>query len=304
MRIVSIPDRAADMSPPSTAEAAPQFRLRAFANRRQAAAERPARAEDASLRTAPPTRSADRSIDACAELQIGRAPERPNYYDFMTPASTTCVAAPPEHNILWTKMYNIALTRRPPDSIRRVGALRQAEYFFRPRALASLALDRPPSRRHSPPRASARCAYSDQRPRNDRSCFCCRFFTWWNGATLNTLLHTRRHGELVGHRRIRQPLLPHARRRIDPALGFERRWVIYNGVAEASMTPPGWNGWLHHTVDVAADRGRPTSRTTGKRRISAIRPARLRRFGPRARRCGAAPARRPAAIIEAWTPEG
>src|ERR1700691_914952 len=37
---------------------------------------------------------------------------------------------------------------------------------------------------------------------------------------------------------------------IDPALGFERRWVIYNGVAEASMTPPGWNGWLHHTVDV------------------------------------------------------
>ena len=41
-----------------------------------------------------------------------------------------------------------------------------------------------------------------------------------------------------------------AGRGIDPALGFERRWVIYNGVSEASMTPPGWNGWLHHTVDV------------------------------------------------------
>ena len=25
---------------------------------------------------------------------------------------------------------------------------------------------------------------------------------------------------------------------IDPALGFERRWVIYNGVSEASMTSP------------------------------------------------------------------
>ena len=25
--------------------------------------------------------------------------------------------------------------------------------------------------------------------------------------------------------------------------------MIYNGVSEASMTPPGWNGWLHHTVD-------------------------------------------------------
>ena len=38
--------------------------------------------------------------------------------------------------------------------------------------------------------------------------------------------------------------------KIDPALGFERRWVIYNGISEASMAPPGWNGWLHHTVDV------------------------------------------------------
>ena len=27
--------------------------------------------------------------------------------------------------------------------------------------------------------------------------------------------------------------------------------MIYNGVSEASKTPPGWNGWLHHTVDVA-----------------------------------------------------
>ena len=38
--------------------------------------------------------------------------------------------------------------------------------------------------------------------------------------------------------------------KIDPALGFERRWVIYNGVAEASTIPPSWHGWMHHTVDV------------------------------------------------------
>ena len=29
--------------------------------------------------------------------------------------------------------------------------------------------------------------------------FLLSFFTWWNGATLNTLSYTRRHGELVGH---------------------------------------------------------------------------------------------------------
>src|SRR5271154_4506743 len=34
------------------------------------------------------------------------------------------------------------------------------------------------------------------------------------------------------------------------ACKIERRWVIYNGVAEASRVPPSWHGWLHHTVDV------------------------------------------------------
>ncbi len=79
--------------------------------------------------------------------------------------------------------------------------------------------------------------------------FLLRFFTWWNGANLNTLFHTRRHGELVGHDEFGNAYYRTRGGKIDPALGFVRRWVIYNGVAEASMTPPGWNGWLHHTVD-------------------------------------------------------
>jgi NADH:ubiquinone oxidoreductase subunit len=78
--------------------------------------------------------------------------------------------------------------------------------------------------------------------------FFLRFFTWWSGATLGTLFYTRRYGELVGHDEFGNTY--YRSRTIDPALGLERRWVIYNGVTEASMTPPGWNGWLHHTVDV------------------------------------------------------
>ena len=42
---------------------------------------------------------------------------------------------------------------------------------------------------------------------------------------------------------------PRAARSIK-SLGFERRWVIYNGVAEASTIPPSWHGWMHHMVDV------------------------------------------------------
>jgi NADH:ubiquinone oxidoreductase subunit len=28
-----------------------------------------------------------------------------------------------------------------------------------------------------------------------------------------------------------------------------RRWVIYNGVDDASRIPPEWHAWLHYTVD-------------------------------------------------------
>lgn len=77
-----------------------------------------------------------------------------------------------------------------------------------------------------------------------------RFFTWWNGATLNTLLYTRLKGELVGTDRYGNAYYRTRGGQIDPALGFERRWVIYAGEAEGSMTPPGWYGWLHHTFDV------------------------------------------------------
>jgi NADH:ubiquinone oxidoreductase subunit len=78
-----------------------------------------------------------------------------------------------------------------------------------------------------------------------------RVFTWWNGATLNTLLHTRLFGELVGTDQYGNAYYRTRGGKLDPALGFERRWVIYNGVSEGSMTPPGWYGWLHHTVDIA-----------------------------------------------------
>ena len=108
----------------------------------------------------------------------------------------------------------------------------------------------PGTPRHSPPRRGF-----GRRLTGDERLFL-RFFTWWNGANLNTLYHTRRHGELVGHDEFGNAYYRTRGGKIDPALGFERRWVIYNGVSEASMTPPGWNGWLHHTVDTPPTRRR------------------------------------------------
>ena len=80
--------------------------------------------------------------------------------------------------------------------------------------------------------------------------FFLRFFTWWNGATFGTLLTTSLYGEFVGEDEFGNRYYRTKGGKIDPALGFERRWVIYNGAVEASSIPPSWHGWMHHTVDV------------------------------------------------------
>ena len=79
--------------------------------------------------------------------------------------------------------------------------------------------------------------------------FFLKIFTWWNGQTFGTQLWTWRFGELVGEDEQGNRYYRTKGRKIDPTLGFERRWVIYNGLAEASRVPPSWHGWLHHTVD-------------------------------------------------------
>ena len=76
-------------------------------------------------------------------------------------------------------------------------------------------------------------------------------FTWWNGATLGQRFHIGRRGVFVGQDEQGNRYYRTKGRKIDPTLGFERRWVIYNGYAEATRVPPSWHGWLHHTVDVA-----------------------------------------------------
>ena len=81
--------------------------------------------------------------------------------------------------------------------------------------------------------------------------FLLQFFTWWNGQSLNTRFHTWRHGERVGTDDAGNVYYRTKGGAKDKALGYERRWVIFNGQSEASNVPPGWNGWLHRTVDVA-----------------------------------------------------
>lgn len=71
--------------------------------------------------------------------------------------------------------------------------------------------------------------------------------------TIGTWLYTFFKGELVGkdqfgNRYYREkgarPLV-----KGGGIASRDRRWVVYDGIPEASRVPPEWHGWLHHTFD-------------------------------------------------------
>lgn len=75
--------------------------------------------------------------------------------------------------------------------------------------------------------------------------FLLQLFTWWNGQTLGTRFYTWRKGVAVGSDEFNNI---YYRDR-----GDAHRWVVYDRLAEPSLVPPGWHGWLHHTADAPPD---------------------------------------------------
>ena len=77
-------------------------------------------------------------------------------------------------------------------------------------------------------------------------------FPWWTGASWGTAFGLR------GKARVGEDALGNVYYEggADTA-GNPRRWVIYNGVNDASRVPPEWYLWMHKTVDAL-----PTALTT------------------------------------------
>ena len=71
--------------------------------------------------------------------------------------------------------------------------------------------------------------------------FILQLFTWWNGSTIGTRFYTWRKGERVGEDE-------------EGNVYYQgdggKRWVQYRDVAEASLIPAGWHGWMHYRTDV------------------------------------------------------
>ena len=125
-----------------------------------------------------------------------------------------------------------------------------------------------------------------------------KIFTWWDGATIGTLIDSSLRGEKVGTDAQGNAYFRANKKLAD---GRERRWVIYAGANDASRVPAEWHGWLHGSFDGIPESNLPPARiwevdytpnATGT--AAAYRPAgALERGGKRATATG---------DYEAWTP--
>ena len=77
-----------------------------------------------------------------------------------------------------------------------------------------------------------------------------KIFTWWDGATIGTLLYSSRKGVLVGEDDLGNR---YYKSRTVKSGEFERRWVMYNGANDAARVSPDWHGWLHNTFEGEPD---------------------------------------------------
>ncbi|WP_425099693.1 NADH:ubiquinone oxidoreductase subunit NDUFA12 [Tropicibacter sp. S64] len=119
-----------------------------------------------------------------------------------------------------------------------------------------------------------------------------RAVTWWNGQTLNTQIYTWRHGNKVGEDEQGNVFY-----QTD---GGKRRWVIYNGEAEASRVSPDWHGWLHHTYDEPPTDKPLTHKTWEKPHVENLTGTQLA-YAPAGSLRRVQPADR--SDYEAWSPE-
>lgn len=67
-----------------------------------------------------------------------------------------------------------------------------------------------------------------------------RLFTWLRGELVGTDAFGNRYYREKGKKALVKG---------GGILSRERRWVMYEGIAEASKVPAEWHGWLHHSTN-------------------------------------------------------
>lgn len=88
-------------------------------------------------------------------------------------------------------------------------------------------------------------------------------FGWWGGNTIGHRFTLWKNGKFVGEDDLGNKYYVQVRG-VGPT-GKPRRWVVYDRLAEASLIPPGWHGWMHYRTDVV-----PTSEDYKPRPFEAL----------------------------------
>lgn len=127
-----------------------------------------------------------------------------------------------------------------------------------------------------------------------------KIFAWWNGATIGTLFTIAKRGRYVGTDEIGNKY--YEAKDNSSYDGRKRRWVVYEGYADASKVSADWHGWLRYTFDLPPTEAPLPRRAWEKDHLPNFTgtPMAWRPQGSLA-----AEAKRPAATgdYQAWTPE-
>ena len=77
------------------------------------------------------------------------------------------------------------------------------------------------------------------------------FFSWWGGKTYGLRFTLWKNSRFVGEDEHGNRYFEQARG-VGPT-GKPRRYVVYDRLAEASLIPSGWHGWMHYKTDTPPD---------------------------------------------------
>jgi NADH:ubiquinone oxidoreductase subunit len=127
-----------------------------------------------------------------------------------------------------------------------------------------------------------------------------RFFTWWNGSTLGAAFDIWRRGVFVGADSQGNKFFEERR----PSLqGRKRRYVKYQGLAEASRVDANWHGWLHYTIDEPPTEAERQPYAWEKPHVPNLTGT-VKAYRPKGSLARGGVRERATSDYEAWSPEG
>lgn len=120
-------------------------------------------------------------------------------------------------------------------------------------------------------------------------------------STIGTLIYTWMCGERVGSDTFGNRYY-RSRGGRQKRYGRERRWVVYNGIDEASKVPAEWHAWLHHISEAPLTDGAAKARPWQKPHLPNLTGTRFA-YRPKGHQLAGGHRQRAPGDYEPWAPD-